>query len=94
VILLISPSTPFEHLLIRSGRLVTVLSLSIKFVVKLTDMQVKTTDCIASGDCVVATDLNMTLPLSLAMQLNEENVMGLLHSVSIHEVSVFLVICR
>ena len=81
--MLITPSTPFEHLLIRSGRIVTVLSLSIKFVVKLTDRKVNTSECISSGDCVVATDLNMTLPLFLAMRLNEQNVVGLLHSVNL-----------
>jgi len=52
--------------------------------VKLSDRKVSTRECIASGDCVVATDLNMTLPLSLAMRLNEQNIVGLLHSVSLH----------
>lgn len=66
---MITPSTPFEHLLIRSGRIVTVLSLSIKFVVKLTDKPVNASECIAKGECVVACDLNMTLPLSLSLKI-------------------------
>lgn len=69
VFLMIKPSTPFEHLLIRSGRIVTVMSLSIKFVVKLTDKPLNETECIGNGECVIACDLNMTLPLSLALRI-------------------------
>ena len=36
VFLQISPATKYEHLLIRSGRIVTVISLSVKFVVNVT----------------------------------------------------------
>lgn len=36
VFLIISPSSRYEHLLIRSGRIVTVLSLSVQFAVNVT----------------------------------------------------------
>jgi heterodisulfide reductase subunit A-like polyferredoxin len=89
VVLLITPSTPYEHLLIRSGRIVSVLSFSVKFVVKLTKKPMSTTECLAAGDCVVACDLNITLPLSLALNINSEKVVGLLQSLSIYSVDVF-----
>lgn len=44
--------------------------------------------CLAAGACVTATDLNMTLPLSLALKVNSTTVQGLLHSASFYDVSV------
>jgi len=90
--LVITPATKFEHLLVHSGRIITVLSLSIQFVVNVTG-DASTTDvkkCLKAQACVVATDLNMTLPLSLALKVNSTTVLGLLHSASFYDVSVFI----
>lgn len=70
VFLLITPATKYEHLLVRSGRIVTVISLSVKFVVNVTESIQNRTQCIEEKGCVVACNLNMTLPLSLALNLN------------------------
>jgi hypothetical protein len=89
-VLVVTPATKFEHLLVHSGRIVTVLSLSIKFVVNVTG-DASTSDvnkCIEAKACVVGTDLNMTLPLSLALKVNSTTVLGMLHSASFYDVSV------
>jgi len=56
--------------LVRSGRIVTVISLSVKFVINVTETIQDRTQCIEEKGCVVACNLNMTLPLSLALNLN------------------------
>jgi len=66
---MIEPSTTYEHLLIRSGRLISVLSLSIKFVVNVTGEIVDPVECIKEKGCAIACDLNMTMPLSVALNL-------------------------
>lgn len=43
---MIEPSSKFEHLMIRSGRIVTVLSLSIKFVVNVNGNSSEGSQCI------------------------------------------------
>lgn len=70
----------------------TVLSLSIKFVVNVTGDS-STTDvnkCLEKQACVVATDLNMTLPLSATLKLNSTSVQGLLHSAAFYDVRVHI----
>lgn len=88
---MIEPSTKFEHLLIRSGRLVTVLSLSVKFAVNVTGKPLSAEDCLKSGDCVVACDLNMTLPVSVALKLGSKLAFGLLHHAAFYDISVKLI---
>jgi hypothetical protein len=48
---MITPAGKYEHLLIRSGRLATVLSLSVKFAVNITGKPLSPEDCLKSGDC-------------------------------------------
>jgi hypothetical protein len=75
-------------LLIRSGRIVTVLSLSVKFGVKLTDKVMPIDACLASGDCVIACDLNMTLPVSVSLKVGSKVALGLLHNAAFYDISV------
>ena len=82
--LVVTPSTRFEHLVVRSGRIVTVLSLSVKFVVDLEGNSTNKTQCIEDQDCVVACDLNMTIPLSLALKASLTTITAMLHSASFY----------
>jgi hypothetical protein len=84
----VSPSTKYEHLLVRSGRLVTVLSLSVKFVVKFNKKFLPLNLCLASKECVIACDLNMTLPLSVSFKTGSKMAFGLLHSANFYDISV------
>jgi hypothetical protein len=88
VFLVVSPSTKYEHLLLRSGRLVTVLSLSVKFGVNLTGKPLPADQCLASKDCLIACDLNMTLPLSASLKAGSKLAYGLLHSANFYDISV------
>lgn len=90
VFLVVSPSTKYEHLLIRSGRIVTVLSLSIKFAVNVTGAPLPMDQCLASGDCVIACDLNMTIPVSVALKLGSKLAFGLLHNAGFYDISVLV----
>ena len=85
VILLIEPSSKFSHLYIRGGKIVAAVSLSIQFVVNVTGKaEDDAKNCLKSGDCVVACNLNATLPLSAALHINSGSVAhGLLHSITI-----------
>lgn len=94
VFLMIVPSTKFEHLLIRSGRIVTVFSLSVKFVVNVTGSISNATECIEKKQCEIACDLNITLPLSMALKLNKTDIVGLLHSASLYGVEVIAGLVR
>jgi hypothetical protein len=91
VFLIISPSTKYEHLLIRSGRIVTVLSLSVKFAVNVTGKPLPADECLKTGDCVIACDLNMTLPVSVAAKLGSKLALGLLHHASFYDISVIAI---
>ena len=72
----------------RSGRMVTALSLSAKFVVNLTSTAMETDECIKTGKCVVACDLNLTLTASLILKVKQQIIHGLIHGLSIYEVGV------
>lgn len=85
---MIEPSTKYEHLFVRAGRVFTVMSLSVKFVVNVTGSTSNVTDCIEKSDCVIACDLNMTLPLSASVKLNKTDIKGLLQSVSLYDIQV------
>lgn len=67
-----------------------MLSLSIKFVVNVTETIQDRKQCIEEQGCVVACDLNMTLPLSMSLNLNISHALGLLHSVSFYDAQVLL----
>ena len=43
-----------------------------------------------SGDCVVACDLNMTLPVSLALKLGSKLAVGLLHHATFYDIKVIV----
>lgn len=75
-------------MLIRSGRIVTVISLSVKFAVNVTEKFLTPEECLKTGDCVVACDLNMTLPVSLALKLGSKLAMGLLHNAAFYDIKV------
>jgi hypothetical protein len=85
---MIEPASRYEHLMIRSGRFVSVLSLSVKFVVNNTGKIANATECIEKKACIVACDLNMTLPLSLAMNINKKTIRAIVHSLSFHDIQV------
>ena len=72
----------------RSGRMVTAMSLSVKFVVNTTKTIHDTKECIDAGKCIVACDLNLTLSASLILKVEQQLVHGLIHSVSVYEVGV------
>ena len=78
--------------MVRSGRIVTVVSLSVKFVINVTETIQDRTQCIEEKGCVVACNLNMTLPLSLALNLNETFAQGMLHGVSFYDIQVSLIL--
>lgn len=75
-------------MMIRSGRIVTVLSLSVQFAVNVTGKPLPADQCLKSGDCVIACNLNMTLPVSLALKLGNKVAIGLLHQASFYDISV------
>lgn len=85
---MIGPASKYEHLLVRSGRLVTVVSLSVKFAVNVTEKPLAPEKCLQSGDCVVACDLNMTLPLSVSLRTGSRLALGLLHHAAFYDISV------
>jgi hypothetical protein len=85
---MVTPSTSYEHLLVHSGRIVTVINLSIKFVVNVTENVSNIDECLRQHACEVATDLNMTLPLSLSLKMNLKTIVGMLHSASFYKVGV------
>ena len=72
----------------RSGRMVSALSLSVKFVVNLTNSAIETDECIKTAKCVVACDLNLTLSASLILKIKQRIVHGLIHTLSIYEIGV------
>jgi hypothetical protein len=84
---MVAPSTKYEHLLVRSGRLVTVFSLSVKFGVRLKG-NLPEDQCLALGDCIIACDLNMTLPVSVTVKAGSRLAFGLLHHASFYDISV------
>lgn len=86
--MLVEPSSKFSHLYIRNGRIVAALSLSVKFVVNVTASVNQTAvECLETGDCVIATDLNITLPLAIAAHIDSGSIMhGLVHSISIEKI--------
>ena len=94
VFLVVSPASKFEHLMIKSGRIITVLSLSVKFAVNVTGKNLTPEQCLQSGDCVVACDLNMTLPVSIALKLGDKLAMGLLHHAGFYDISVNNILFR
>ena len=61
------------------------ISLSIQFVVNVTGKAGDDAkNCLANRDCVVACNLNATLPLAAALHINSGSVVhGLLHSITI-----------
>lgn len=91
VFLMIKPSTPFEHLLVRSGRIVTAISLSVTFVVitqgNIHDVK-NVTQCFNTKQCVSACNFNMTLPLSLPLKMDLNTIQGLLHSANFYDISI------
>jgi len=86
---MIEPSTKFEHLLIRSGRLVSIISLSVKFVVNIAGKTNDATECLLKNECVVACNLNITLPLSLSLSITALKLYrALIHTASFYDISV------
>ena len=82
-------------MLIRSGRIVTVINLAVKFVVNITQNPHEDADqCIKSKGCIIACNLNMTLPLSLSLRLNQRSAFGLLHTAQFYSIDVPLLINR
>ena len=77
--------------MVRSGRLVSVVSLSVKFVVNVTGNIDNGTECIQKGFCEVACDLNITLPISLSLKVNKTSVVGLVHNLNLAEIEVKIV---
>ena len=69
VVLLITTSDRYSHLYIRNGKMVTAISLSIKFVVNNTGKVEPIHDCIKGGRCIIACDLNATLPFSAVIHI-------------------------
>jgi hypothetical protein len=94
VILLIETSNRFSHLYVRNGKIVAALSLSIQFVVNNTGQGDPVKECIALKRCVVACNLNATLPLSVALNIQDNFLRGLLHTISIEELTVNLYVHR
>lgn len=87
--LLIEPASRYSSLFIRSGRMITTLSLSVRFVVNNTGVPGQNeTQCIAEGKCIVACNLNMTLPLSAAVKVDRNLLYGLIHAVSFYDITV------
>ena len=64
------------------------MSLSVKFVVNVTGTTPNVTDCLVRKDCVTACDLNITLPLSLSLQMNKTDLLGFIQSVALHQIEV------
>lgn len=66
---MVSSSDRYSHLYIRNGKFVTAVSVSIKFVVNNTGRVEPINECIQGGRCIVACDLNATLPFSAAVHI-------------------------
>jgi hypothetical protein len=89
-VLLIETASKFSHLYIRDGRILSALSVSIKFVVNETGSELQPVqECINQGKCVVAADLNATIPFSIAINIGAENTLtGLVQTMGIDQLEV------
>jgi hypothetical protein len=64
----------------------------VKFVVNVTGKTSDVAECIEKGNCVVACNLNMTLPLSLAMSITSLKMYrALIHTLSFYDIQVVVV---
>lgn len=88
VVLLVTPSSQFSSVIIRSGRMPMAISMSIKFVVNNTDKSGNVTDCLMRGDCIQACDLNFTIALSVAINVQANLLQGLIQSLNIYSIDV------
>ena len=71
--------------------MVAALSLSVKFVVNVTqDTSDKDVyECLANGNCVVGCDLNMTIPLSAALGIHNGPLLkGLINSITVSSIQI------
>jgi hypothetical protein len=76
--------------LIRSGRFITALSVSVDFIVNNTGSTADVNECLKNRDCIIATELNITLGVSASVRSGQINTWsGLLQSIYVYDIQVF-----
>ena len=86
----VNTSSEFSELLIRSGRIITALSISVDFIVNNTGTTADLNVCLKNGDCILATELNITLGASASVRSGQINIWsGLIQSIYVYEIQVY-----